>query len=52
MLIHVQIGNFIFETSGTQISLRARTHDVLLDLNKKSVTQRWIYERVELGACF
>lgn len=49
----IRLGNaIIFEWSGLMISLRVLTVDILIDLNKTPVTNRFICESVEIGASF
>jgi len=53
MILNIQLSTyFILNLSGLVISLRLGTIDVLLDLHKQPITDRFIFERVELGAPF
>ena len=53
MYMNVRLGNiFIFEVSGRLLSLRLGEIDLLLDLNKQPVTDRFIFERVKVGSAF
>jgi len=53
MTLNLQLGtHFILNITGLIISLRLGTLDVLLDLHKQPITDRFIFERVELGTPF